>query len=97
MKPPKVSSVKTIDDVTLLIEFNNGDRRKYSVTNLLEKPMFAPLRNPSFFRNFKVDAAGYGIVWNDEIDLSEYELWKNGVEVNEAGSVSLAVAETQVV
>jgi hypothetical protein len=24
---------------------------------------------------------GYGISWNDEIDLSEYELWTNGAEV----------------
>jgi len=26
----------------------------------------------------KVDAGGYGISWNDDIDLSEYELWTNG-------------------
>ena len=23
----------------------------------------------------KVDAGGYGISWNDDIDISEYELW----------------------
>jgi len=26
-------------------------------------------------------AGGYGISWNDDIDLSEYELWTNGVEL----------------
>ncbi|WP_442937996.1 hypothetical protein [Nostoc sp.] len=41
--------------------------------------MFSPLRQPAFFQNFKVEQGGYGIVWNEEIDLSEYELWKNGV------------------
>ena len=29
----------------------------------------------------KVDSGGYGISWNDDADLSEYELWTNGVEV----------------
>jgi hypothetical protein len=28
-----------------------------------------------------VDAGGFGISWNDDADLSEYELWTNGVEV----------------
>lgn len=97
MKPPKISSAKAIDDTTLVVEFSNGDRKKYSILKLLEKPMFSLLRNPSFFRAFKVDAAGYGIVWNDEIDLSEYELWKNGVEVTEADSVLPPVADAQAV
>jgi hypothetical protein len=26
----------------------------------------------------RVDPGGYGISWNDHIDLSEYELWTNG-------------------
>jgi hypothetical protein len=41
--------------------------------------MFSGLRQPAFFRNFKVEPGGYAIVWKEEIDSSEYELWKNGV------------------
>ncbi len=26
----------------------------------------------------RVDTGGYGISWNDAIDLSEYELWTHG-------------------
>jgi hypothetical protein len=29
-----------------------------------------------------VDKHGYGIVWNDELDLSESELWINGLPAN---------------
>jgi hypothetical protein len=43
--------------------------------------MFSPLRQPAFFKNFEIDSGGYAIVWNDEIDISEYELWQNGVSV----------------
>jgi len=28
----------------------------------------------------RVDTGGYGICWNDEIDLSCNELWENGNE-----------------
>jgi hypothetical protein len=43
--------------------------------------MFAPLKNPSFFKNFRIEAGGYGLVWNEDIDISEYELWKNGISL----------------
>ena len=43
--------------------------------------MFSPLQQPALFKNFKVEREGYGIVWNEEIDISEYEIWKNGVMV----------------
>lgn len=65
--------------MTLIIEFTNQEIKKYDVRPLLDVPMFAPLRQPAFFKNFKVEPGGYAIVWNEEIDISEYELWKNGV------------------
>jgi len=40
------------------------------------------LKNKAFFKVVKVDSGGYGLSWNSEMDLSEYELWKNGKEVN---------------
>ena len=79
MKPPKVVSVHTIDDRTLLIEFSQNEFKKYDISKLFNNQMFAPLRNPSFFKNFRIEAGGYGLVWNEDIDISEYELWKNGV------------------
>jgi hypothetical protein len=79
----RIVSAKAIGDRLLLIKFTNQEVRKYDITHLLEKPMFAPLSNPGFFKNFKVDLGGYGLVWNDEIDISEYELWQNGIHVTE--------------
>jgi hypothetical protein len=32
-------------------------------------------------KSVRVDSGGYGISWNDDVDISEYELWTNGVEV----------------
>jgi pimeloyl-ACP methyl ester carboxylesterase len=44
----------------------------------LDRPVFAPLANRWFFRAVKVDQGGYGISWNDDIDLAEAELWIHG-------------------
>jgi hypothetical protein len=44
--------------------------------------MFKPLQdNYAFFKQVKVDETGYAVVWNDEIDISEYELWENGITI----------------
>jgi hypothetical protein len=75
---PKIKSAEVIDNYTLLLYFSNHQKRKYNIQKLLEKPMFSPLKNHGFFKNFEIDPSGSGIVWNDEIDLSEYEIWING-------------------
>lgn len=87
MKYPRIHKAKAINDTTLIIEFTNQEIKKYDVRPLLEIPMFAPLRKPAFFKNFKVEPAGYAIAWNEEIDISEYELWKNGV-ILESGDLA---------
>jgi hypothetical protein len=80
MKPERIISAKAIDNKTLIIKFANFATKKYDISRLLNNPMFASLQNPSFFRNFRIEPGGYGLVWNDEIDLSEYELWQHGVD-----------------
>jgi hypothetical protein len=83
MKPARIVSAQAIDDCTLIIKFTNDEIRKYDISQLLRNPMFAPLSNPGFFRNFRVESGGYGLVWNDDIDISEYELWQNGIRVSD--------------
>ena len=78
MPYPKVQSVEAIDDHTLLVTFDNTQIKTYDVTPLLEKEMFAPLRNPALFKSAQVEQGGYAVVWNNDIDISEYELWRNG-------------------
>ncbi|NUQ42722.1 MAG: DUF2442 domain-containing protein [Calditrichaceae bacterium] len=43
---------------------------------------FQLLKQEAFFKAVKVDPGGYGVSWDDERDLSEYELWTNGVEID---------------
>ena len=53
-------------------------KKLYDITPLLKNEMFSPLQNPDFFKNVQVEAGGYAVFWNEEIDISEYELWLHG-------------------
>jgi hypothetical protein len=75
---PRITSATAIGPARLLVVFEDGTQRVYDCAPLLDRPQFQLLRTPAFFRALRVDPGGYGISWNDEIDLSEYELWTNG-------------------
>ena len=75
---PRIKSVLPVGDDRLRVRFDNDVEKIYDCAPLLSQPQFALLKNPALFRGVKVDSGGYGISWNDDMDLSEYELWTNG-------------------
>lgn len=77
----KVQDVKPLDNFILLVTFENGVQKHYDVKPLFEKwnTFKALITNSGLFKNVKVDNGGYGIYWNDDIDLSCNELWNNGI------------------
>ena len=81
MKPPRIVWVQAIDNQTLVVKFTNNKFRQYDISKLLENPLFAKLHNPVVFKNFRIEEGGYGLVWDEDVDISEYELWQNGISV----------------
>jgi hypothetical protein len=81
MNVPKILSVQALENKRLLVKFANSIEKVYDCTPLLDREMFHALRYDAFFKAVRVDPGGYGVSWNDYADLSEYELWTNGVEV----------------
>lgn len=79
----KVKAVVPLDDFKLRVEFIAGVLKVYDVKPLFDKwPDFKSLQSiPMLFEQVSVDAGGYGISWNDDIDLSCDELWNNGVSI----------------
>jgi len=75
---PKITTVMTIDHYKLLVTFDNRVMKIYDCTLLLEESPFSLLRDKPIFQSVQVDKGGYGIFWNDDLDLSEAELWING-------------------
>jgi hypothetical protein len=79
MKYPKVIKVKVVSHLKLELLFNNGELRLYDMSNLVLKPPFDRLLNFNLFKQVKVDEHGYGIYWNDDLDLAESELFENSI------------------
>ena len=79
----KVKNVTSIPDFRLSVQFSEGVTKVYDMKPLFEKlPVFKQLENnPAELSCVHVDVGGYGIVWNDDLDLSCDELWKNGTVV----------------
>lgn len=76
----KVKEVSALDKYCLEVIFINNTKKIYDVKRLFSKwPIFNDLKNiKGLFKNVKVDTGGYGVFWNDELDLSSEELWDNG-------------------
>lgn len=82
MKTPKIRSVTPLEGKLLLVTFAGGVQKMYDCRSLLDLDRFRLLKQEAFFKAVSVDPGGYGVSWNDDMDLSEYELWTNGVEVD---------------
>lgn len=80
----KVKSVSPLPDFKLSIQFCEGVTKLYDLAPLFDKiPAFNYLKdNSNEFVNVCVDVGGYGIIWDDELDLSCDELWNNGTQVD---------------
>lgn len=75
----KIKNVTALPDYKILIQFSEGVTKIYNVKELIEKnPMFKNLKNEELFYNVEVDVGGYGIIWNDDIDISCDELFEKG-------------------
>lgn len=79
---PTIKYVEPLSDYRLFVIFDNGVIKVYSMKEKLKSLVFQPLHDITLFKKAHVGSGGYGVVWNDRIDLSEYELWKNGVEIS---------------
>ncbi|MDY5912415.1 MAG: DUF2442 domain-containing protein [Inconstantimicrobium porci] len=76
MNSPKIKSIKVNSgNYSMLILFDNGITKNIDFKEKLKEEFYSDLKNKLLFEQAQVDAGGYGVSWNDDIDISEYELW----------------------
>lgn len=76
-----IKTIKPLDDMLLLVEFENDVVKLYDTKQLLQQfPNYVKLKDEAFFKCVTVDCGGIGASWNSEIDVSEVELWEGGKE-----------------
>ncbi len=76
----KVKKVSALPEYRLSVQFAEGITKLYDVKPLFARlPCFAVfLKKPELFDCVQVDVGGYGIIWDDTLDLSCDELWEHG-------------------
>ena len=81
----RVKEVYPLDDLNLRVVFVNGITMLYDVKQLIPQfDVYAELIDNPLFNSVHIDCGGCGIAWNEDLDISECELWENGIEVERA-------------
>ena len=69
-----VASVQPRPDYTMLLTFENGEKRIYDARPLLKKPICRKLNDLPFF--MKARAAFGTVVWSDDVDIAPEHLYE---------------------
>lgn len=79
----KIVYVEPKEDFIIIAKFDNEEIKKYDLKPLFtEISIFKDLKNiVGLFEQVKVDVGGYGVSWNDYIDLSSDEIYDKGVNI----------------
>jgi hypothetical protein len=68
-----VVSVQAQSDYKLLLEFENGEKRIFDMSGLIDKKPFKKLKSSSLFQQASV---AYGtVIWPGNIDIAPETLW----------------------
>ena len=85
----RIISAKPLDNMILSVVFQNGIEKAYDVRNLYSiLPQFKDLEMIyGLFQQVIVDVGGYGVSWNDELDLDAETIWEDGIETGKKQDV----------
>ncbi len=77
----KITSVATLPDYVLLVGFATGEYKQFDLKPLIEK--YAPFKSlrqvEGLYEQVKIDVGGYGLVWNDDLDIAADGLYEKGL------------------
>lgn len=79
----RIQTVKPLSDLRLSVLFQNGVEKEYDIHNLYSVfPQFKEFEiNSDLFEQVQADCGGYGLSWNDNLDLDAEDIWENGIEI----------------
>ena len=79
----RIRTVSAIEPFRLRAVFVDGTEKEYDLRRWQHRPEFSLLfRHPALQTAVQVEPGGYGISWNDHIDLSAEEIYGNGIDVD---------------
>ena len=93
----KAVKLEYLDGTMLELSFQDGNIKRYDVSDLFPKyPMLRQLENRELFLSGKL-MGGYGIIWNEDLDLEAETVYEDGETVRiekavNSGAAARAVA-----
>lgn len=74
----KITSLATLPNYVLLVGF--GDvYKQFDLKPYIEKyPPFRALTIDGLYKQAKIDIGGFGIIWNDDLDVSSEGVYERG-------------------
>ena len=82
----RIQTVEAKDDYIIEAVFYDGQIVQYDVKQLFVVfPVFRVFKDDQkLFRSVKADQGGYGVSWNDELDLDAETIWEDGVLIEKS-------------
>jgi len=79
----RIQSVSIVEPFRLHALFVDGTEKEYDLRRWESHPAFSLLfRHPALQKMVRVESGGFGISWNDNIDLSAEEIYGNGINIS---------------
>ncbi len=77
-----IKSISTNDNLRVEAVFMDGTVKQYDIHDMFPVlPEMRELEDEALFDKAQVDVGGYGIFWNDELDLDAETIWAEGITV----------------
>lgn len=79
----RIISART-EGTFVLATFQDGTQKKYDIRTMYDIfPQLKELeKDEELFKKISVDTGGYGVSWNDDLDIDAEEIWENGEKIN---------------
>lgn len=90
-----ITKIEAKKNMILVATFADGEVVSFDVKTMIEKhPCFEALKNKELFNSVVIDGIGYGISWNDDLDLSSDGIYSRGKHIGKVDpNISLLVGQ----
>jgi len=79
---PNIIAVVPQDNLVIKVAFADGTVKLHDVKPYLKKfKVFEQLLDQELFSKASPGECGLGVVWNDTIDISPYDIWEAGIPI----------------
>lgn len=79
----KIKEITSLENLTITVIFVGGIKKIYDVRQMFTVfPQMEELKDEALFKMAVLDPGGYGISWNDDLDIDAEEIWDNGIEIS---------------